>query len=181
MRKYFFGSRFRYDKVRPRKPAHSANCMATHSKREITQILVDWSNGDQAALEKLAPLVSQELHRLAQRYMARERSGHSLRATALVNEAYLRLIDAKHVKWQNRAHFFAVSAQKMRHILVEFARRHQNLRRGGNARQITLDEVVMVSPDPHANLPAIDDALKPLAGLNERQSQVVELRFFGGL
>jgi RNA polymerase sigma factor (TIGR02999 family) len=155
--------------------------MATHSRRDITEILVAWSNGDQAALEKLAPLVSRELHGLAQRYMARERSGHTLQATALVNEAYLRLIDAKHVKWQNRAHFFAVSARVMRHILVDFARRHQNLRHGGDARQITLDEAVVVSPDPDANLPAIDEALNTLAALNPRQSQVVELRFFGGL
>src|SRR5437868_13421128 len=114
--------------------------MTTHSKREITQILVAWSNGDQAAFEKLAPLVSAELHSLAKRYMARENPGHTLQATALVNEAYLRLIDAKEVKWQNRAHFFAVSARVMRHILVDFARRHHNLKRGGDVRQIALDE-----------------------------------------
>jgi RNA polymerase sigma factor (TIGR02999 family) len=148
---------------------------------EITQMLVAWSNGDPSAFEKLAPLVSQELHRLAKRYMARERPGHTLQATALVNEAYLRLIDASHVQWQNRAHFFAVSAQVMRHILVDFARSHQNLKHGGDARQVTLDEALVISPEPDSNLVAIDDALKTLAELDPRQSQVVELRFFGGL
>lgn len=155
--------------------------MTTPSRRDITQILVAWSNGDQAAFEKLAPLVSRELHGLAKRYMARERPGHTLQATALVNEAYLRLIDANQVKWQNRAHFFAVSARVMRRILVDFARSHQNLRHGGQAPQITLDEAVVVSPEPDANLAAIDEALNALEALHQRQSQVVELRFFGGL
>ena len=155
--------------------------MTTHSTREITQMLLAWSNGDQAALEKLAPLISRELHILAKRYMLRERPGHLLQATALVNEAYLRLIDANQVKWQNRAHFFAVSARMMRRILVDFARSHQKLKRGGRTPQVTLDEAVIVLPEPDANLAAIDEALNALAALNERQSQVVELRFFGGL
>ena len=155
--------------------------MTTHSRLEITQFLVAWGNGDQEAFEKLAPLISAELHRLARRCMARERPDHTLQATALVNEAYVRLIDAKEVKWQNRAHFFAVSARVMRHILVSFARRHRNLKHGGHARQITLDEAVVVSPKPDANLEAIDEALNALSALNARQGQVVELRFFGGL
>src|SRR2546428_7436736 len=109
-------------------------------------MLVAWSNGDKAALDKLAPLVSQELHRLAKRYMARERQGHTLQTGALVNEAYLRLIDSSRVKWQNRAHFFAVSAQVMRHILVDFARSHQDLKHGGKGKQISLDVAVAGSP-----------------------------------
>jgi RNA polymerase sigma factor (TIGR02999 family) len=155
--------------------------MTMHSAPQITQMLVAWSNGDQAALDKLAPLVSQELHRLAKRYMARERPDHTLQATALVNEAYLRLIDASQVNWQDRAHFFAVSARVMRRILVDFARSHANLKRGGDAHQITLDEAVIISPEPDGNLVAVDDALTTLAALDPRQSQVVELRFFAGL
>jgi RNA polymerase sigma factor (TIGR02999 family) len=144
-------------------------------------MLVAWSQGDQAAFEKLVPLVSAELHRLAKRYMSRERPGHTLQTTALINEAYLRLIDGAQVDWQNRTHFFAVSAQVMRRILVDFARSHQNLKRGGNARLITLDEAVPVSPEVDANLVAIDEALNALAEVDPRQSKVVELRFFGGL
>ena len=155
--------------------------MTKDSAPQITQMLVAWSQGDQAALERLTPLVSQELHRLARRYMARERPDHTMQATALVNEAYLRLIDASQVNWQNRAHFFAVSAQIMRRILVDFARSHRNLKHGGDARQITLDEAVFVSPEPDADLVAVDEALTALAALDPRQSQVVELRFFAGL
>jgi RNA polymerase sigma factor (TIGR02999 family) len=148
---------------------------------EITQMLVAWGNGDQAALERLAPLVSQELRRLAKRYMGRETPGHLLQTTALVNEAYLRLIDATQVKWQNRAHFFALSANVMRHILVDFARTDRNLKHGGGAKHLNLEEAVAVTPKPDGNLVALDEALKALAVLNSRQSQVVELRFFGGL
>jgi len=155
--------------------------MTIPSTPEITQLLVAWSDGDQAAFEKLTPLVAGELHRLAKRYMGREGPGHLLQTTALVNEAYLRLIDASQVQWQNRAHFFAVSAQIMRRILVDFARSHHNLKHGGAAHQVSLDEASVVSPDPDANLVALDDALQALATLNPRQSQVVELRFFGGL
>ena len=145
-------------------------------------MLVAWSQGDKAAFERLVPLVSAELHRLAKRYMARERPGHTLQTTALINEAYLRLIDGAQVDWQNRTHFFAVSAQVMRRILVDFARSHQNLKRGGNTYQITLDEAaVAVSSEPDVNLVAIDEALNTLSALDPRQSQVVELRFFGGL
>src|ERR1051325_8440527 len=155
--------------------------MTQDSAPVITQMLIAWSNGDRLAFNKLAPIVTGELHRLAQRYMARERPGHTLQATALVNEAYLRLIDASQVQWQNRAHFFAVSAQVMRRILVDFARSHQNLKHGGKACPVTLDEALVVSPEPDTNLVALDDALNTLATLDWRQSQVVELRFFGGL
>ena len=148
---------------------------------EVTGLLVAWSDGDQAALEKLMPLVYAELHRLARRYMRREHAGHTLQTSALVNEAYLRLIDARGVHWQNRTHFFAVSAQIMRRILVDFARAKQNLKRGAGARQITLDEALIVSSESGSDLLALDEALETLAMLDPRQSRVVELRYFGGL
>jgi len=155
--------------------------MTTHSPAEITQMLVAWSKGDQEALDKLTPLVSKELHRLAKRYMGRERRGHTLQTTALVNEAYLRLIDASQVEWQNRAHFFAISAQLMRRILVDAARRHQALKHGGSLQQVTLEETLVVSPEPDENLVEVDAALTALEKLAPRQSRVVELHFFGGL
>jgi len=155
--------------------------MTTPSTHEVTELLLAWNQGDQAALEKLTPLVYRELHRLAQRYMGGEREGHTLQATALVNEAYLRLIDAPQMQWQNRAHFFAVSAQLMRHILVDFARARHNLKRGGQAPQVSLDEALFIAPEQDADLVALDDALKSLAEIDERKSRVVELRFFGGL
>ncbi len=155
--------------------------MGAPSQKQITQMLVDWGNGDQAALEKLTPLVYNELHKLARRYMGRERPGHTLQTSALVNEAYVRLIDWKEVKWQNRAHFFAVSAQLMRRILVDFARSRNYAKRGGGARNVSLEEATVVSREKSADLVALDDALDSLAQLNERQSRVVELRFFGGL
>jgi len=153
----------------------------TPAPRDITRLLVAWNNGDEAALEELTPLVYEELHRLARRYMGRERSGHTLQTSALVNEAYLRLIDWKNVRWQNRAHFFAVSAQLMRRILVDFARANAYAKRGGGALHLDLDEVAVVSPDPGTDIVALDEALTSLAALSPRQSQVVELRFFGGL
>jgi RNA polymerase sigma-70 factor (ECF subfamily) len=155
--------------------------MAQASREEITGLLRAWSDGDQAALDKLTPLVYAELHRLAKRYMGHEPAGHTLQTSDLVNEAYLRLVDAHGVDWQNRAHFFAFSAQIMRRILVDFARSRQNLKRGGAARQVTLDESLIVSPEIGADLIALDEALQSLAVLNQRQSQVVELRYFGGL
>ena len=155
--------------------------MAPASREEITGLLRAWSDGDQAALDKLTPLVYAELHRWAKRYMGREHAGHTLQTSDLVNEAYLRLINAHGVRWENRAHFFAVSAQIMRRILVDFARARQNLKRGGGARQVTLDERLVVSPESGADLVALDEALGRLAVLNQRQSQVVELRYFGGL
>jgi RNA polymerase sigma factor (TIGR02999 family) len=155
--------------------------MTQASPREVTGLLVAWSEGDQTALEKLMPIVYAELHHLAKRYMGHEHLGHTLQTSALVNEAYIRLIEASGVRWQNRTHFFAVSAQIMRRILVDFARAKQNLKRGGGARQVTLDEGLVVSPESGADLLALDEALERLAVLNERQSRVVELRYFGGL
>lgn len=147
---------------------------------EVSQLLQAWSEGDQGALDKLTPIVYQELHRLARLYMRRERPGHSLQTTALVNEAYMRLVDYKRMGWQNRAHFFAVSAQLMRRILVEHARRH-NLKRGGGIPHIAFDEAAVVGEGRAADLVALDDALKTLARLDPRKAQMVELRFFGGL
>ena len=155
--------------------------MKMYSQREITNLLVAWSSGDESALTRLAPLVYDELHRLAHHYMRGERRGHTLQTTALVNEAYVRLIDWKNVRWQNRAHFFAVSAQLMRRILVDFARAHNYEKRGGGARPVDLDEAAKITEDKGPNMIALDEALKVLAGLDERQSKVVELRFFGGL
>jgi len=145
----------------------------------ISALLRVWSDGDQSALERLTPIVYDELHRLARRYMKRERPGHSLQATALVNEAYMRLVDYKRMQWQNRAHFFAVSAQLMRRILVEHARRH-NLKRGGEVQQVSLEEAAVVG-DRNTDLVALDDAMNVLARLDPRKVQVVEMRFFGGL
>lgn len=156
-------------------------CMGAPSQKQITQMLVDWGNGDEAALEKLTPLVYGELHRLARRYMKRERPGHTLQTSALVNEAYIRLIDWKSVQWQNRAHFFGVSAQLMRRILVDFARSRDYAKRGGGTRQVSLDEAAVVPSGRGADLVAMDDALNTLAALDARQSRVVEMRFFGGL
>jgi len=155
--------------------------MTPSSPQAITEMLVAWSHGDEAALAQLTPLVYQELHRLAHRYLAGERAGHVLQTTALVNEAYLRLVDWKAVEWQNRAHFFGVAAQLMRRILVDFARQRNYQKRGGAARQVSLEEAAMVAPDRSADFVALDDVLNALAELDRRQSLVVELRFFGGL
>jgi RNA polymerase sigma factor (TIGR02999 family) len=155
--------------------------MSEPSTQEVTEMLVAWSNGDESALERLVPLVHDELHRLAHRYMNREGPGHMLQTTALVNEAYLRLVDSSHVRWQNRAHFFAVSAQLMRRILVDFARSRNYLKRGGNAVQVSLDKVLAITPEQDPDVVALDEALNALAAIDERKSQVVELRFFGGL
>jgi RNA polymerase sigma-70 factor, ECF subfamily len=155
--------------------------MTTPSAQGITQLLLAWGGGDQAALEKLTPLVYAELHRLAKGYMLGERTGHTLQTTALINEAYLRLIDWKNVRWQSRAHFFGVAAQVMRRVLVDFARSRHYAKRGGGARQVPLNEAINVYEDPGAELIALDDALKRLAEIDRRKSQVVELKFFGGL
>jgi len=149
--------------------------------QEITGLLLAWNEGDREALDRLMPLVHDELHLLAHRYMAGERLGHPLQTTALVNEAYLRLIDSSRVRWQNRAHFFAVSAQLMRRILVDAARARKKLKRGGDVIQVSLDEALVVSNEPTADLVALDDALTTLAAFDERKSKVEELRFFGGL
>jgi RNA polymerase sigma factor (TIGR02999 family) len=155
--------------------------MATTSPHQVTQLLLDWSNGNQAALDKLMPLVDRELHRLAHHYMRQERPGHTLQTTAVVNEAYLRLIDQRQVQWKNRAHFFALSAQLMRRILVDHARKRKYAKRGGDARRISFDEVLAVSHERGPDLVALDDALQKLTAIDPRKSKVVELRFFGGL
>ncbi len=152
--------------------------MARVSAVEITDLLRAWGKGDEAALDKLTPLVYAELHRLAKHYMGRERPEHLLQTTALVNEAYLRLIDWGKTDWQSRAHFFGLSARLMRNILVDFARKS---RRGGPVAQVSLDEACLVSPPQGTDLVALDEALKALASLDPRKSRVVELRFFGGL
>lgn len=155
--------------------------MMSGAPQQITELLLAWNEGDERALERLMPLVHDELHRLAHHYMTGERSDHPLQTTALVNEAYLRLVDSSRVRWQNRAHFFAVSAQLMRRILVDFARARQKVKRGGDVVQVTFDEALTISHEPNAALIALDDALKALAAVDERKSKVVELRFFGGL
>jgi len=151
------------------------------SAHQVTLLLRAWSEGEQGALEKLVPLVYDQLHRLAEHYMAQERPGHTLQTTALVNEAYLRLVDSTQANWQNRAQFFAVCAQIMRRILVDWARTGQALKRGGEVRPLELEEVVVVAKGSGPDLVALDDALKALAAVDPRKSQVVELRFFGGL
>jgi RNA polymerase sigma factor (TIGR02999 family) len=151
------------------------------SPKEVTQLLLDWSRGDQAALDKLMPLVYGELRRMANRYMRREHVGHTLQTTALINEAYLRLIEQQHVQWHNRAHFFAISAQLMRRILVDHARSHTRAKRGGGVLKVSLNEALVPSQERAAELVALDDALMRLATIDPRKSQVVELRFFGGL
>jgi RNA polymerase sigma-70 factor (ECF subfamily) len=155
--------------------------MQTPSPKEITRLLVAWGDGDQSALDKLVPLVQSELHRLAHHYMGRERPGHTLQTSALVNEAYIRLIDWKNVRWQNRAHFFGVSAQLMRRILVDFARERHYLKRGGGALQVSMSEAAGFAMDKEADLVALDEALIELSEMDRRKAQVVELRFFGGL
>ena len=154
--------------------------LATTPVGEVSRLLRAWSDGDQGALERLTPIVYEELHGLARRYLKRERPGQSLQTTALVNEAYIRLVDYKRMQWQNRAHFFAVSAQVMRRILVERARR-RNLKRGGGMPHVSLDEAAVVGGGRDADLAALDDAMNALARLDARKVQVVELRFFGGL
>jgi len=153
----------------------------TPTPQEITQLLVAWSDGDRAALDQLTPLVYEELRRLAHQYMSQERPGHTLQTSALVNEAYLRLIDQKDVHWQNRAHFFGIAAQMMRRILVDHARQRRYAKRGGAARQVPLDEAMIVSEERAADVVALDQALNSLAEIDPRKSQIVELRFFGGL
>ncbi len=155
--------------------------MTAAPSSEITGLLVDWSNGDQTALEKLLPLVEQELHRLAHSYMRRENPDHTLQTTALVNEAYLKLIDQKKTRWQNRAHFFGIAAQIMRRILLNYARDQHREKRGGKAVQVSLSKVAVVCVEKPEELIALDEALKRLAMIDERKARVVELRYFGGL
>ena len=153
----------------------------TPAPQELTQLLVDWSNGDQAALGRLLPLVNAELRRLAAGYMRRENPGHTLQTSALVNEAYLRLIDQQHVQWQNRAHFFGIAAQLMRRILIDHARKAQYAKRGGGAVKVSLDEAAAVTEARAAELLAVDEVLERLTAMDARKGRIVELRFFGGL
>jgi RNA polymerase sigma factor (TIGR02999 family) len=148
---------------------------------EITQLLAEWSDGNQAALNKLYPLVYNELRRLAHGYLRRERKGHTLQTTALINEAYLRLVDQKHVHWANRAHFFGISAQIMRRILIDHARLYHYAKRGGGGQKISLDEAALVAKEQSRELLMLDEALNSLAKIDPRRSRVVELRYFGGL
>jgi RNA polymerase sigma factor (TIGR02999 family) len=151
------------------------------SRVEVTQLLKAWGSGDEKALERLTPVVEKELHRLAHRCMMGEKPGHTLQTTALVNEVYLRLVDVHAVSWQDRAHFFAISARMMRRILTDFARSRNYQKRGGGAVQVSFDEALVVAPEKNADIIALDEALTQFAALYPRQSQVVELRFFGGL
>jgi RNA polymerase sigma-70 factor (ECF subfamily) len=151
------------------------------SPNEVTQLLVAWTNGDQGARDQLMSVVYQELHRLAHHYMKRESPGHTLQTSALVNEAFLRLIDQRNVQWQNRAHFFGIAAQMMRRILVDYARQRRYAKRGGDACQVTLNDDLIVTDQRSADVVALDEALIELANIDDRKSKVVELRFFGGL
>ena len=148
---------------------------------ELTQLLAAWSDGEEEALEKLAPLVHAELYRLAKRYMSRERADHVLQTSALINEAYVRLIDWKAVRWQNRAHFFGVAARMMRRILVDFARQRPHIEKGAEARHISLENALPLTGGKDSDLLALDEALEGLAKIDERKGRIVELRFFGGL
>jgi len=154
--------------------------MVAPSPKEVTRLLVDWGKGDQAALDELIPLVYDELRRVARRYMRRESQGHTLQTSALVNEAYLRLIDQNSVQWQNRAHFFGVAAQLMRRILVDHARSRLRAKRGGGVQMVSLTEQAVADKEV-AEVIALDNALKNLAEMDPRKSQIVEMKFFGGL
>ena len=155
--------------------------MNVPSPVDVSELLMDWSNGNRTALDRLMPLVYDELHRLAARQIRKESPGHTLQTTVLVNEAYLRLVDQTRVRWQNRAQFFGIAAQLMRRILVDYARNRDYLKRGGGVQNVSLEEVAVVSPERSAEVVAVDDALNGLASLDPRKSQIVELRFFGGL
>lgn len=148
---------------------------------DVSQLLTEWTNGSQAARDELMALVYEELRRLAHRHMGRERPGHTLQTSALVHEAFIRMVDQKDVQWESRAHFFAIAAQMMRRILVDYARSRGNLKRGGNAQHIPLDQTIIVSEERSSEVIALDDALLGLASFDQRKSQIVELRFFGGL
>jgi RNA polymerase sigma factor (TIGR02999 family) len=148
---------------------------------KVTQLLLDWNEGNQAALEQLMPLVYRELRRLAHQYLRKEREGHTLQTTDLVHEAYIRLVDQRRVRWQNRAHFFGIAAQLMRRILVDRARAHKRVKRGGGATMVSLDQAAAVSRKSPVDILALDEALTKLAEIDQRKARVVELRFFGGL
>jgi RNA polymerase sigma factor (TIGR02999 family) len=153
----------------------------TLSPKQVTELLIEWREGDEAALDRLMPLVYEELRRMAARYMRGEREGHTLQASALVNEAYLRLADHRNMQWQGRAHFFGVAAQAMRRVLVDHARTRDSGKRGGGQQKVVLEEAALAAVEPEADLVALDEALRELARLSERKARVVELRYFGGL
>lgn len=155
--------------------------MPTPASHEITELLLAWGQGDQAALDTLIPLVHADLHKRAERYMRRERRGHTLQATALIHETYLRLIDVQQVRWRNRAHFFAMAARLMRRILVDHARERRCQKRGGETRRVSLDEGLVLSPERGEDIVALDEALNALSEFDPRKGRVVECRFFGGL
>jgi RNA polymerase sigma-70 factor, ECF subfamily len=151
------------------------------SRQQVTQLLVAWSSGDEAALQELMPLVYDELRKLAHHYIRRERPGHTLQTSGLVNEAYLRLVDQTQIQWQSRKHFYGIAARLMRQILVDYARKQSYAKRGGDAQRVELDEKLIISKDRAADIVDLDEALKKLAEIDPRKSQIVELRFFGGL
>ena len=153
----------------------------TLSPKQVTELLIEWREGDEAALDRLMPLVYEELRRMAARYMRGEREGHTLQASALVNEAYMRLADHRNMQWQGRAHFFGVAAQAMRRVLVDHARTRDSGKRGGGQQKVVLDEAALAAVEPEADLVALDEALRELARFSERKARVVELRYFGGL
>ena len=155
--------------------------MSTPSQHEVTRLLLDWRAGDRAALDRLVPIVHNELRRLARHYMRGERDGHTLQTSALINEAYLRLVDHTNIDWQNRAHFFGMAAQAMRRVLVDHARSRGYQKRGAGAQKVELEEAAMVADERASELVALDEALADLARFDERKAQVVELRYFGGL
>lgn len=155
--------------------------MEEREQTQITQLLLDWSDGDREALERMTPLVYGELHRLAHHYMNRERADHTLQTSALVNEAFVRLVDQRNVKWNNRAHFFAIAAQMMRRILVDSARSHLYAKRGAGAVRVSLDQLGLASEERSAEITELDEALTKLEAFDPQQARVVELKFFGGL
>jgi RNA polymerase sigma factor (TIGR02999 family) len=162
-------------------PAKENGPIGTSSTAQVTQLLVAWAAGDQSAFDALAPLVYDELRRVARRYMGGESPGHTLQATALVNEVYLKLVDIDNVQWQNRAHFFAIAAGMMRRILITHAQSHAYAKRGGATLNVSLDEAAILSPERASELIALEEALTSLTAIDPRRSRVVELRFFGGL
>jgi RNA polymerase sigma-70 factor (ECF subfamily) len=153
----------------------------TSDPQSVTQLLIEWRDGDETALDRLIPLVYDEMRRLARHYMRRERAEHTLQTTALINEAYIRLVDHKGMRWQNRAHFYGVAAQAMRRILVDNARSRHYAKRGGGAQMVELDEAATVGQEQAAEMIALDEALNELAAFDPRQSKTVELRYFGGM
>jgi len=168
-------------KTRDEPTGQKGAAMTTPSPQDVTQLLEDWSHGDQGALDRLMPLVHHELQRLAHRHLARERAGHTLQTTALVNEAYLRLVDQRQVHWQNRTHFTAIAAQLMRRILIDYARKRGYAKRGGGAQHVALDEVAVLSPERATDLIDLDEALDKLAAIDPQACRVVELRYVWGL